>query len=402
MLPIWKTLSTSFTPTWQFTADSGPAPLLSLLLGGPNAHGKVGAGTLTGDQGETVSVFRASSKTCQTSSTATKLLSSNEPSVEPKGLVIEEPHTNLVLQSQDFTTTWAPLGNVSAAPVVTAAAALAPDGTLTASQLAVAAATGGDYSIIWQLGISVTSSTTYTFSVWLRGASSGTTYLVVINPGSGAVIASTQVDYTTSWARYSVSAAIPSGLTVAAPAIGNYGPAHAGTASTFFAWQADFIQSAYMQSAIPTTTTAATCIGDVITMDGTLLPVAQGSMSCKFTPEWSNVSSGGGNFYIFSTYDNTHGIAFGIQSNAVSITCEGGGGFASSALTWVPGQTYLLEVVWGAGNWHVYRDGVLETSVTDGSLPITAHGATFWIGNYFGIDGFRSEGRISDLAFFAT
>lgn len=78
------------------------------------------------------------------------------------GLLIEEPRTNLLTYSEDFTTTWV---NFNSNGIVTANAGVAPDGMSTADSFLAKNGTAVNYLA---QGVSVTSASTYTFSVYVK------------------------------------------------------------------------------------------------------------------------------------------------------------------------------------------------------------------------------------------
>ena len=84
--------------------------------------------------------------------------------VGPDGL-IEKVRTNLILQSEDFTTSWSP----NAAPTITANTTVAPDGTTTADTIASSGASSGAYQVP-----TVASGVEYSFSVYVKNITSAT------------------------------------------------------------------------------------------------------------------------------------------------------------------------------------------------------------------------------------
>jgi len=99
--------------------------------------------------------------------------------VGPDGL-IEKVRTNLVLQSEDFTTTWA----TNAAPTITANTTVAPDGTTTADTIASSGASSGAYQVP-----TVASGVEYSFSVYVKNITSATNILLGcdLSPSNGTL-----------------------------------------------------------------------------------------------------------------------------------------------------------------------------------------------------------------------
>jgi hypothetical protein len=96
-------------------------------------------------------------------------------------------------------------------PIVTANAAVAPDGTMTADRIQLNK-TGGTFARIQQINMPTLSSATYTFSVWLRKNGPGTSNvgIRIFADGVNCVV-------TETWQRFSVSLSAPA--TTATPQI---------------------------------------------------------------------------------------------------------------------------------------------------------------------------------------
>jgi hypothetical protein len=99
--------------------------------------------------------------------------------VGPDGL-IEKVRTNLLLQSQDFTTSWA----TNASPTITANTTVAPDGTTTADTIASSGASSGAYQIP-----TVANGVEYSFSVYVKNITSATNIQIGcdLNPSNGTI-----------------------------------------------------------------------------------------------------------------------------------------------------------------------------------------------------------------------
>ncbi|MDB5597386.1 MAG: hypothetical protein JWM36_4347 [Hyphomicrobiales bacterium] len=109
-----------------------------------------------------------------------------------KGLLIEESRTNVVLNSADHSTaSWTKFNSP-----VTANAAIAPDGTLTASKM-IEAATTGQHAVFNASGFPNTAATAYTASTYLKAGErtwalfaieiNGTSYGKYVNLTTGAI-----------------------------------------------------------------------------------------------------------------------------------------------------------------------------------------------------------------------
>jgi hypothetical protein len=108
---------------------------------------------------------------------------------------------NLFTKTEDFSSaTWIKQGIGVASPVVTADAALAPDGTMTADQVDFVAAGAGQTCGLYQ-EISQ-SGGVFTFSLYVKGVSgSGSIFLLIYD---GSFVPPIAIPFTTSWNRVAV------------------------------------------------------------------------------------------------------------------------------------------------------------------------------------------------------
>lgn len=111
------------------------------------------------------------------------------------GVTTAKAEENLLLRSQDFSTTWT-LANLTAGSSVTA-----PDATATGSSFTASAANG----TLTQSGTAVAGD--HTFSVWLRRVS-GTGNIDISAHSGGTWVTQT---ITSSWARYTVTQTLTAG-----------------------------------------------------------------------------------------------------------------------------------------------------------------------------------------------
>jgi uncharacterized protein len=113
---------------------------------------------------------------------------------------------NLLVQSQALqnTTSWGG-GGSSGAPTVTGNATAAPDGTLTATQVAFPSTGPSQESFLEQFsGVVPVARLPYTFSVWLKAASPVTAHLQIVQ-STGENNTIVPVAVTTTWTRFSMT-----------------------------------------------------------------------------------------------------------------------------------------------------------------------------------------------------
>lgn len=168
----------------------------------------------------------------------------------PKGLLIEEQRTNLLLRSEEFdNASWTKLVGATVSPNTT----VAPNGTTTADTISLTATA---ISRVEQ-ATTVTSGTTYTLSVWMRVASGTLSVrLQGIDTGTGSAFT-----VTTDWQRFSLVGVASSGTRY--PAI-----ATDGTAGDVFVWGAQLEAGSFATSYIPTVASQVTRTADVALMQG--------------------------------------------------------------------------------------------------------------------------------------
>jgi len=186
----------------------------------------------------------------------------------PRGLLIEEQRTNLLLQSADlFENGTGGVNWIWPVGVVSSNTQTAPDGTLSADTITT---TGGAQSAYQSA--TVTASTAYTFSFYAKlGTMLASDFkIAVYNNSTPGFIASdvvpTQTPTTTGWTRITYTFTTPVGCT--SVRVYPFRNSLGISSSTVFIWGAQLEAGAFVTSYIPTTTAAATRAADVATMVG--------------------------------------------------------------------------------------------------------------------------------------
>lgn len=192
--------STMAGPQPAVLQGGGVADHFSSLLASNPATECACASLLT-TAAEAVTTTRASAAFCTASTGAMTSCTNNLPRASNSGLLIEGARTNLLLRSQEFTTTWATgsLGS-GTVPTVTADAAVAPDGTTTAEQIIFGAVAAGSNGSWIEQGVTMTAAM-HAGSLYVKGASGSGTVYMFATPDDATYLTVTCAWNSTTWTR---------------------------------------------------------------------------------------------------------------------------------------------------------------------------------------------------------
>jgi hypothetical protein len=183
-------------------------------------------------------------------------------------LLLEPQRTNLLLQSNDFSSSsWQKYAQgVGLLPIITPNYAVSPDGTLNASRVIFNAngTASADRSTIRQ-STALTINTKYSTSIWVKSAT-GLPYTIEIYAvyGNTSLL---QINVTNEWVRYEMPNIDSLTTTTGFTNIGiwNNSIKAINTIADVLIWGAQLEVGAYPTSYIPTTTASVTRILDSIT-----------------------------------------------------------------------------------------------------------------------------------------
>jgi hypothetical protein len=342
----------------------------------------------------------------------------NPTTRESLGLLVEEARTNLVLQSEDFSTTWTNNGSSENVNAI-----IAPNGTLTADALVDTAVS--EIHAFSQSIAGLAGSTAYTFSCFMKKGSKDFGALVFVPNsswagGAGASVffnLNTGVVGTTTNATASIQA-YPSGwyrciatvTTVASPGTvtARIGSSLTGGSQTYtgagdeaiYVWGAQLEAASFPTSYIPTTTATVTRAADVVSITGSNFSswYRQDAVSVFSQSTKSNAATGAP----FSINDGTSNNRISSLVTASNITAArntAGAGVLFTPSTANPPVSGLNKIAQASTNLDhavVGNGGTVATAATYG-MPVVDR---LDIGNQ--LAGSYLNGSLARLTFWPT
>ena len=284
-----------------------------------------------------------------------------------RGLLVEEQRTNTCTYSEDIT---AVAWKVDSA-TRTSNAATSPDGTVNADSVTYTASTG---KLIRENAyqISVSGSTTYTISVWLRVTSG--TFKLKLSRTNGATWAtatlSPELTVTTTWQRFTLTYTSDAGDTLTDIVLGSEDktPYTLPATGTVLVWGFQHEAGSFATSYIPTVASTVTRSADVASVN-TLSPwfnATEGTLFTEFNAytgvSYSNPAS------LFTNASNQVSIVAGTaESGATGLVVISGG----SVLVNI-GTRVLSQKIAGAyklNDFAVSTNGAAADTDTSGTVP---------------------------------
>jgi len=263
-------------------------------------------------------------------------------------LLLEKQSTNLQTYSEDFTQ-W-----TASSATVTANNTTSPDGTQNADRVQF---TGAGYL----LGTSQGSGNVYTLSCWAKRNGSGTQSVGFFKDGSGVVDSAWAL--TSDWQRFTYTYTASNG---------SYSGIAGVNGVDVFVWGAQFEQSSYPTSYIPTTSSSATRVADACSKTGisSLIGQTEGTLFVDFVftaydsqAKWI-AFLGGGSYYIGLYTDGSSHFVAEVYDNAFS--------FLNQTFTFSVGTRYKLALAYKTNDFAFYVNGTQVATDNSGTVPATS------------------------------
>ena len=307
-----------------------------------------------------------------------------------KGLLVEPAATNVCLQSEDITTTWA-----SSNATLTANDTTAPDGNTTADKLNDDNG-GGTGLVNISQSVTFSTSTTYTFGCFIKSDGLTFAHLRVTNlttPSNGGSFFNLSTgtvdlndsgytgsiqDYGNGWYRCSIT--FTTGATDTTGEVRIYPASSASFAgltvdrdgtSSIFVWGAQVEASPIATSYIPTTTASVTRVKDDITQTSASSLIGQTEGTLYVEVDWRLTS--GVNQYLLMASDGTFDnrvLIYNTSGGNLNMLAEAGDdiktnqGESSSSYS----DIQKFAFAYADADFELYRNGSSISSDTVGSL----------------------------------
>lgn len=359
------------------------------------------------DDGQSVTFARASVARFEDDDGVVQDVAIDTPRISPtRGLLIERRTTNLALWSDDISgATWMAIGVVVDPPDVTGAAAAAPDGTVTATQVDIpAVANGGEASVVGQS--IVASAVPFSFSIYVKGvlgvSDTGRVYLSATP--DGVTFFQLACDYTSAeWTRFTLENFTP---TAAAWdfQIGvdlRDGSQVAQLAQSIYVWGAQVEATPYATSPIKTEEATEIREWEIATIPTTTWPlIGRFGVTATFIgPADSAVGQS-----LLDTRDVVNGPGWNVlrhTNDRLRLGLAGGAAYDandSSIMATVKNQLYLFEVLLSPEYLNSSRNGVaiFVEAATQAQWPPNIH-TVARIGIQMSEDGLAADAWLKDL-----
>jgi hypothetical protein len=288
-------------------------------------------------------------------------------------ILLEPQRTNLALRSEEFENVivWtSSIGGTGVLPTRTANSVISPSGVQNADTIVFNRGAGNtinDQCVISQ-PITIPTTGTYYFSVWMKATTSGDVgKQVLLRCGNSGTL--TPFTLTANWTRFETTASVTLGLS--SFQIGNRGTITTGNSVSVDLWGAQLEAGAYATSYIPTVAASVTRNADVISRGNIftngLITASGGTWFVDLRNNLSRVRDNGSNgLFLSSTSTGSGGDTLGFQSTGgavrMSVFRRISGTFAS--LFTLTTDNAKVAIKWNGTTADVFVNGVKVVTAT--------------------------------------
>ena len=365
----------------------------------------------TGTKGEQISFTRGSAAVCTKGSVSSSIADGdlvqcgfNQTRIMPggdgsggNGVLLEPAATNLLLQSEDFTTSWVLFNDGVALPTVTSNYATAPNGTLTADRVQVSACPGADNrSMVYE---SITTASATVASIYAKGTSGNAAMSLCVSGAPG--LCSVCNLNAATWTRCFLPQPSFGGLFYVFGCNNGtsfYNGASNTGAADFLVWGAQLEEttSGTASSYIKTTTVAATRAVDVGYFNETTWPkFTNGSLAATMVLNGLVANRG-----LISLNDGAGNFRDMLESNpSGTINSYVDGSVPSKVSTTLTTGTHRISMGWDASIHRITVDGA---SVVGAGKQETGATPILRLNTYNSATGLTHNGTVKNICADAT
>lgn len=330
----------------------------------------------------TTGTYFDSAGVLQTAATNAPRFDHDPVTLQPRGLLIEEARTNLLLQSADFSNaTWLKSAGISFAVDET----LAPDGT--PMQLATLTGTA-NHQVVQVLSAPLTVGQTYTLSVHMLAKSRDFGVQIAYYDGGTSLNSAIPTVKTGRTGRYTFT--FTPTVTATSPQIRLVGYSNGIDGDQVYIWGAQLESGAFPTSYIPTVASQVTRAADVASVN-TLSPWYNATEGTLFVGGSSfGLGSSSASWAVAFT-DGTTNNYIAMRRNASGIgagVVVGGAAQASFAAAYTNAANTRLALSSALNDFRFSKDGASVLSDTAGTVPAVnnlligaAVAASYWNGH---------------------
>jgi hypothetical protein len=326
-------------------------------------------------------------------------------------LLLEKQSTNLLTYSEQFdNAAWIKQSaGIASVPVVTANTTISPDGTQNADTVVFTLNGGTGSSDISQIDSAQYThiANPYTQTIYAKTTDGSTKVFSFITP-SGAI---SQITITGDWQRFSLTSSLAAvSSTFRLRLRGSAGGEGTSTSASIALWGAQYEQSSYPTSYIPTTSASATRVADACFKTGISSLIGQSEGVLFADVNWIVKPESGSPVIGVVTINNN--VANLDNCIILGIERQTGGGNRVYCLVQNAGSTeaglfgslissgrYKIALAYKANDFVLYVNGVQIATDTSGSVPTTSE---VLLGQRFTGDSVNLNDSINEAVVFKT